>query len=110
MSTSDVYELFSQYPDHPGFKARDTSRDAAEAIAPAAKTLRAQVYEEIKRLPGTPEQIAKRLMCPLMNVRPRCSELAAQGLIADSGMRGQASGGRRAIVWCVPPAAAQLAA
>jgi hypothetical protein len=38
---------------------------------------------------------------PLMNVRPRTSELSARGLIEDSGARATASGGRLAIVWRV---------
>jgi len=99
-----------RYPDVPGWKGRETSQAAAEAIAPAAKSLRARVFEEIRKAPGSPEQIAHRLKLPLMNVRPRCSELAAQGLIVDSGARGTAMGGRRAIIWCVPPEPHKLAA
>lgn len=91
-------DIFS-YPDGPGFKARETSRAAAAAIAPQAKSLRARVFDEIKKAPGTPEQIAHRLKEPLMNVRPRCSELSARGLIIDSDARGTAMGGRRAIIW-----------
>ncbi|MDP1598992.1 hypothetical protein [Phenylobacterium sp.] len=87
------------YPESPGFKARETSRAAAAAMAPQAKSLRARVFDEIKKAPGTPEQIAHRLKEPLMNVRPRCSELAAKGLIMDSEARGTAMGGRRAIIW-----------
>ena len=87
------------YPESPGFKARETSRAAAAAMAPQAKSLRARVFDEIKKAPGTPEQIAHRLKEPLMNVRPRCSELAAKGLILDSEARGTAMGGRRAIIW-----------
>lgn len=95
---SQQLDIFS-YPDGPGFKARETSRAAAAAMAPQAKSLRARVFDEIKKAPGTPEQIAHRIKEPLMNVRPRCSELAAKGLIIDSAVRGTAMGGRRAIVW-----------
>ena len=95
---SQQLDIFS-YPDGPGFKARETSRAAAAAMAPQAKSLRARVFDEIKKAPGTPEQIAHRLKEPLMNVRPRCSELAAKGLILDSEARGTAMGGRRAIIW-----------
>jgi hypothetical protein len=38
-----------------------------------------------------------------MNVRPRLSELSKQGLVIDSGARGTAMGGRRAIIWKVAP-------
>ena len=91
--------LLDDYPNSPGWKARETSRAAAEAIAPQAKSLRARVLDEIAKAPGTPEQIAHRMKAPLMNVRPRCSELARKGLIIDSGARGQAMGGREAIIW-----------
>jgi hypothetical protein len=63
--------------------------------------LRARVYEAIKSKPDTPEGIAQRLREPVLNVRPRCSELAARGLIEDSGSRGDAMGGKRAIVWWI---------
>lgn len=95
---SQQLDIFT-YPESPGFKARETSRAAAAAMAPQAKSLRARVFDEIKKAPGTPEQIAHRLKEPLMNVRPRCSELAAKGLILDSEARGTAMGGRRAIIW-----------
>lgn len=87
------------YPDHPGHKARDTARNAAAGIEPKAKSLRARVYDAIRAEPGTPEQIAERLGEPVMNVRPRISELSARSLVTDSGRRGEAMGGRRAIVW-----------
>lgn len=87
------------YPDEPGYRARDTSRAAAEGIAPAAKSFRARVFDSIKAQPGTPEEVAARLGEPVMNCRPRFSELSAKGLIRDSGRRGEAMGGRRAIIW-----------
>ena len=39
------------YPDRPGFKARATSREAAEAIVGAAKSIRARVFEALKASP-----------------------------------------------------------
>lgn len=89
------------YPAQPGFKARQTSQAAAAQIAPKAVSLRARVLDAIKEKPGTPEEIAARLGEPVMNVRPRCSELAARNLITDSGARREAMGGRLAIVWQV---------
>ncbi|MEH0194550.1 hypothetical protein V7S57_02325 [Caulobacter sp. CCNWLY153] len=87
------------YPAQPGHKARATSAEAARGIAPRVKSLRERVLDAIKVRPGTPEQIAHRIGEPLMNVRPRCSELARQGLIRDSQARADAMGGRKAIVW-----------
>jgi len=102
----DIEDLLgASYPNAPGWKARDTAQAAAEAIAPHAKSLRARVYDELKKAPGTPEQIAHRLREPLMNVRPRMSELSAKGLIEDSGARGTAMGGRKAIIWRLKPCA-----
>jgi len=92
------------YPDRPGFKSRETSRAAAEGIALTAGSIRARVYDAIKAKPGTPEEIAARIGEPVMNVRPRCSELASDAkgrrpLIRDTGERRTAMGGREAIVW-----------
>lgn len=89
----------SIYPNQPGFKRRQTSRAAAEAMAPKAKSLRARVYDALKSKPGTPEEIAARLGEPVMNCRPRFSELSAHDLIRDTGHRRTAMGGRQAIVW-----------
>lgn len=93
------------YPDEPGWKARETSRQAAEGVAPVAGSLRARVFDSLKTAgPGTPEDIAARLGEPVMNIRPRLSELATtkgnrRALIVDTGQRGPAMGGRRAIIW-----------
>lgn len=89
------------YPGGPGHKGRETSRAAAQAVKAKAPLLRERVLAEIKKRPGTPEQIANRLSLPLMSVRPRCSELSAKGLIKDSGGRGTAMGGKQAIIWMV---------
>lgn len=91
------------YPNEPGWKARDTSREAAAGVAKIAPTLRQRVLEALRERPGTPEEIAGRLGVPVMNVRPRTSELFRLGLIEDTGHRGAAMGGRRAIRWRVRP-------
>ena len=87
------------YPDEPGWKARDTSCEAARGVSSAALTLRERVLAAIKIAAGTPEELADRLDVPVLNVRPRCSELSAKGLIHDTGARRRAMGGRNAIVW-----------
>ncbi len=91
-------DLFT-YPDAPGFKARATSRAAAEGVATKSGPLRDRVLAALKVREGTPEQVALRIGEPLMNCRPRFSELARKGLIVDSGRRGLAMGGRQAIIW-----------
>ncbi|HKT53615.1 MAG TPA: hypothetical protein VJP88_04140 [Caulobacteraceae bacterium] len=95
----------THYPDAPGHKARDTAKAAADLIAPRERSLRARVYDEIAKRPGTPEDIAERLGEAVHSIRPRCSQLAAAGLIEDSGQRGDAMGGRKAIIWRVTNAA-----
>ena len=47
---SDLFAA-AVYPDHPGYKARDTAQGAAEAIAPKASTLRQQVLMAMGRKP-----------------------------------------------------------
>lgn len=89
------------YPNRPGFKARETAKAAADGLAPKAGSLRARVYDALKHGPMTPEEIADLIGEPVMNVRPRLSELSAKDLIEDSGLRGEAMGGRKAIKWRV---------
>lgn len=91
------------YPYAAGFKARATSRAAAEAMKPKVKSLRARVYDAIAERPSTPEEVASRIGEPVMNCRPRTAELAKLGKIEDSGLRRTAMGGRKAIVWRVTP-------
>lgn len=91
------------YPHRPGWRAEGTSREAAEGIAPKAKPLRERVLAELRQAPGSPEQLAKRLGEPVMNIRPRLSEASKLGLVRDSGKRGRAQGGRMAIIWEIVP-------
>lgn len=98
--TRPQLDLFGgKYPRTPGFKRQPTSRAAAEGIAEKAPLLRDRVLAEIKRKPSTPEQVALAIGEPLLNVRPRCSELVKLKLIEDTGVRREALGGRQAIVW-----------
>ncbi|MDO8800074.1 hypothetical protein [Phenylobacterium sp.] len=93
--------MAASYPAHPGYKARATSKAAAEGMAPKAQSLRARVFDALKEKADTPEGVAARLGEPVMNCRPRFSELSARDLIHDTGMRREAMGGRQAIVWAV---------
>ena len=95
-------DLFAFYPEAPGYKGTsDTARAAAAGIAGKVGTLRDRVLHELCVREGTPEQIAARMREPVMNIRPRLSELRAKGLVEDTGKRGTAMGGRLAIVWRV---------
>lgn len=91
----------AQYPNAPGHRRRDTSKAAADAIAPRAVRLRDLVLAEIKKRPGTADEIATRLRQTPLAVRPRTTELCELGQITDSGVRRKNVSGRSAIVWRV---------
>jgi predicted ArsR family transcriptional regulator len=101
----DAFYLFGEqpaparYPRAPGFKARETSKAAAEAITAMVGTLRERVLAEIKRKPSTPDEVAARLGITVLAARPRVTELSKLGLITDAGERRKNDSGRTAIVW-----------
>jgi hypothetical protein len=81
-----------------GYQETDTSRAAAELSE--VELLRNQVYESIKQLPGTADEVAIRLNRDRLSIRPRCSELKKKlFLIQDSGERRANDSGKKAIVW-----------
>jgi predicted ArsR family transcriptional regulator len=87
------------YPRQPGWKEDQTSREAAEAIALRAGTLRRQAYEYIHKHPGrTADEIADALGEGVLTIRPRISELRRKGLIVNDG-RGRNRSGRDAHRW-----------
>lgn len=95
-------DLFGGYPDAPGWKRTDTSRDAAKAVATKATTLREQVLEILKLGDATTMQIAHAMRRPFSSIQPRTSELREKGLIFDSGKRGISRDCTKlAIVWTV---------
>lgn len=89
------------YPNTPGHKGTDTSRDAAKSMESAAGTLRRMALDKIKQSPAglTADQCADRLNEGVLSIRPRLSELRRFGLIMDSGRRGVNASGKRAVVW-----------
>lgn len=91
-------DLF-KYPEHPGFKARDTSRAAADSVAEKAPNLRDQVLAAIKSRDMCADAVARQLGKSILSIRPRLSELVAKGLIEDTGRRTFNESGKRAIVW-----------
>jgi hypothetical protein len=99
----DLFTYRDEYPNAPGFRARDTSYDAAEAIAPKANTLRASALLTILHSNGglTADEVAAQLNQSILAIRPRITELARLGAIKDSGLRRPNQSGRNAIVWKV---------
>lgn len=87
------------YPRSPGWKAKPTSKAAAEQIAVIVGTLRDRVLAEIKARPGTADEVAKRLGIDRLAARPRLTELQKLELIVDTGDRRKNDSGKSAIVW-----------
>ncbi len=80
----------------------DTSRDAAESIAPVVNELARGVYDFIKsRGPfgATDEEQQMNLGIPGNTQRPRRNRLEAAGLIRRSGDKRATASGRMAHVW-----------
>jgi predicted ArsR family transcriptional regulator len=96
------HDLFT-YPHAPGFKARDTARDSAEAMKPRAPTIRDRILGLLTpAFQCTPDEAADILGISILSVRPRFSELEKMGKIVDSGERRRNESGHKAIVWRLP--------
>lgn len=102
-----AFDLFS-YPQQAGWKARETSRAAAEKVD--AATLRAKVLREIERQRYmTADECAQAVLPHLppdraaLSIRPRITELSKLGKLMDSGFRRPNASGRSAIVWKTVP-------
>lgn len=98
---------FDTYPDLPGFKgAAETGREAAEAMQECSGRYRRIVLDLVAQRQAQgilPEEAAQITGVPRTTLQPRFSELRAQGLIADSGIRRRnPSSGKRAVVWVLP--------
>lgn len=102
--TADLFANSTSYPGLPGHKGRsETSREAAEAIAPRAPTLRGKIADLLVNVyPGghTPDEAASALRLSPFAVRPRFTELSAAGLIKKTGERRRNPGSTlNATVW-----------
>lgn len=88
------------YPHAPGAQDRDTSRDAADAIAERVPQLRGRALAVLERSNGlTADEVAGRLGLSILSIRPRITELSRLGKVRDSGVRRKNASGRPAIVW-----------
>lgn len=98
MTAHVAHDLFS-YPQAAGWKARDTSRQAAERLD--AEIWQAKVLAEFERQRYmTADECAEALGADRYTIRPRVTELSKQQKIMDSGERRRnACSGRSAIVW-----------
>ena len=87
------------YPQTPGYRRTDTSKAAAEDIAPKAETLRQMCIRELFHRGLTADECADILGVDKLAIRPRFSELLKMERITDSGIRRQNASGKSAIVW-----------
>lgn len=92
-------EQLKLYPQAPGWKKQDTSRQAAKAITGKAKTLRDAALAQFRSGPHTADEVADLLGESVLAIRPRITEPARQGQIEDTYTRRQNQSGRAAIVW-----------
>lgn len=87
------------YPETPGHKARETSKNAARYVKASASALRDQVLAVLEHECLTADEVAGRLELSILTVRPRVSELAALAKIVPTEHRRRNASGRSAIVW-----------
>jgi hypothetical protein len=88
--------------DAPHQTCSATSRAAAEAIAPAAGTLRATVLAYLVRCEesgATDEEMQTAIGMAQNTQRPRRGELVRAGFVRDSGKTRPTRSGRNASVW-----------
>jgi len=88
----DVFERGGKasYPELPGYKGGETSREAAEAVAPVAPGWSGKVLKFLcdnATQSWLPDEVARELCVSPFLIRPRFTELRAAGLIARTGER-----------------------
>lgn len=82
------------FPEEPGWKGTETSRAAAEFVAPSAGRMMDRIEALVaERGPMSPEEITEALWTPdnpilLNSVRARATQLKRLGRATDSGLRG----------------------
>ena len=90
----------ARYPNLPGARGTETSRQAARAIAPRAKPLREEILAWLARGPLTTFELADRLApTPYCTVQPRLSELKASGQVEACPERGRGPSGWSTTRW-----------
>ncbi len=97
---------FAEYPNHPGWKAQETSALAAVSVADKAPILRARclklIGESVEGLTGN--EMAAAMGWDITSIRPRLTELVRLGKIINSGKRRPTPSGCTAMMWVVAPA------
>ena len=85
-----------------GFKeVGGTSQEAAEALGGNTRILRTRILHFLSKFPNglTCDEIAARMDVDILSVRPRMTELAAQGEVEKTNIRRRGPRGRNAVAW-----------
>jgi DNA-binding transcriptional ArsR family regulator len=92
-------------PDAIGWQRTDTSLNAARAMRPRARTIRAEVLSLLAQvsMAMTSEEIARALGKPYPSVQPRLAELRNMLMARDSGTRKIGRYGKPIIAWELSP-------
>lgn len=95
------YQPARVYPNVPGYRDDDTSRQAAESVKDRSSQLRDRCLRMVRQAPRgcTADETAAALNETVLSIRPRFTELLRLGHIRDSGHRRRNESGRSAKVW-----------
>lgn len=100
MNGMTLFDHRAAYPNSPGYKDNDTSREAAESMEKPAGKLRLEVLGMLHyHGPLTADECADKMKKDKLAVRPRFTELQQAGKIVDTGTRRKNMSGRSAKVW-----------
>jgi predicted ArsR family transcriptional regulator len=100
MNLFEYAEQQPRYPIEPGYKARSTSLSAARSLNDKAPRLRQLCVDQLLLYgPLTADECARNMGVDKLSVRPRFSELAAQGKIIETSERRKNASGKSAVVW-----------
>jgi hypothetical protein len=98
MNHPDLFASLA-YPAVPGARANLNSRAAAEAMKPRAPSIKMQVLGLLCDASMTADRAAGLLGRDKLGVRPRFSELLAEGYIYDTGRSGTNTSNLKATIW-----------
>jgi len=102
VNQSDLFNRFDEKPPAPHSgstpETRQTSIDAAEAIAPHLSHLESCVMAYLSHGGATCDEIERTTGISHQTVSARLAELAQRGLVAPSGQTRQTRSGRQAAV------------
>jgi hypothetical protein len=98
MSEPDLFAALA-YPNVPGARHNECSREAAEAIKGRAERLRDAALDILKGAALTADEVAAVLKETVLAIRPRVTELNKMGLIYKTGRKRKNASGANATVW-----------